>query len=131
MLFITKETALCTDPNRICCICGEGAQADERSSPLHLPLSRFRFSDTDHVRWPLRERCKLMLNGLLSDRRKLQTGNEKGENAPTNAQRSAIIQRRHAEGERRGAGNRRWLRFGVASVGGSRLLAGWGIGGVL
>lgn len=72
-----------------------------------------------------------MLNGLLSDRRKLQTGNEKGENAPTNAQRSAIIQRRHAEGERRGAGNRRWLRFGVASVGGSRLLAGWGIGGVL
>lgn len=100
MLFITKETALCTDPNRICCICREGAQADERSSPLHLPLSRFRFFDTDHVRWPLRERCKLMLNGLLSDRRKLQTRNEKGENAPTNAQRSAIIQQRHAEGER-------------------------------
>lgn len=45
-----------------------------------------------------------MLNGLLSDRRKLQAGNEKRENASTNARGSAVIQRRHTEGGEGGGG---------------------------
>lgn len=37
MLFITKETALCTDLNHICCIRRRGARVQEHFSPLHYP----------------------------------------------------------------------------------------------
>lgn len=64
-----------------------------------------------------------MLNGLLSDRPKFQTGNGR-KRFNQNARGSVIIQRRHTKGNDAALEIVSGLRFSVASVDSLRLLGG-------